>query len=980
MLSENSLQIIRKNSKLLQEIESINEPPKQLAKTIEAVSKLSDTDDPYFKGYLYGILINLYLKANDSKNVVRYVNKLLLISGMALYEYCGKYCPFTKEKIQQILHCYLKEEVVGNYSELWGKGRILQLQNKYKEEIETYNKIIQNEKSNINAYRMCARVYEEMEDFSNALSYFEKADSIEKDPLTSCMIANIYIKQYDSQKAKTILLNTIKNSPDNSYPEYRLIEVLHKLGEKEELSKKRNLLLEKNPGNTKYILHTITDYNESILKELQQLQECFSEGIVYTSVNEYLGNYYNQQSLLDTNKRETAILNQNKAIGFYKASIAQNKFYYQSYNYQLELLMKKTENIQETQKEDNSSRINLIKTFKELFPYAVEDNYYFTYADSSLEEQMEVFEKAIQDYPSKPVFYHYLAECYLKKSIYSPSYKHKLIDLCKKQSELFNSSFSILFDCCAYSQKLELYDLSYSYIKKALKFCNNNKDVLLIAEQIKYFIAPDTFDQFIEQTEKKFRNEINEKFYLELSYFYFNKCYEQSIAADFSLNNTIDYCKTSLLLFEKALTISENIFYFEEVRLVYALLLYANQKTQKAYTNYKAIDENKLSLLEQINVCGDIFDIHILFELYSHKHKDDSCRNVRFWTFVFLYLLRYNLFKDQKYTISHYTSIRALSSMLSDKQMTSFRLYSLGSANDPKEGIVFYDYLAKDIKDKDIYFNLLNNQETDFSAVQASFTTLQDALTMFRLYGKREKNEGTGVNLVFNENFFSDSLKTPLSEHKEFKGMKNDEPKTFSPVEYDLEEPLYWILYWDKNSKMYFNPQGIYKTLEIELTNNKTWYVLNHNQEELQTSTDNFYAKYAQNISFTLNQIKNEFKKYILQYNSLEDIHKIKEILLNISYLIKDASFYDEKELRIIRLEKIKGNDTLKHDDDYFTLYKDYSQLKGFYRYPNSCPLEKIIIGPKVEQKETLREYLLNHLGKAGMNFVKVEFSKAPLA
>lgn len=56
MLSENSLQIIRKNSKLLQEIESINEPPKQLAKTIEVVSKLSDTDDPYFKGYLYGII------------------------------------------------------------------------------------------------------------------------------------------------------------------------------------------------------------------------------------------------------------------------------------------------------------------------------------------------------------------------------------------------------------------------------------------------------------------------------------------------------------------------------------------------------------------------------------------------------------------------------------------------------------------------------------------------------------------------------------------------------------------------------------------------------------------------------------------------------------------------------------------------------------------------------------------------------------
>lgn len=980
MLSEVSLQIIRKNSKLLKEIESINEPSKQHVKTIETVSKLSETDDPYFKGFLYGILINLYLKLSDSKNVVRYVNNLLLISGMALYEYCGNYCPFTKEKIQQILYCYLQQEVVGNYSELWGKGRILQLQNKYNEAIDLYNKIIQNKSSNINAYRMCARVYEEMEDFSNALSYFERAERIKKDPLTACMMANIYIKQYDFQKAKSILLNTIKNFPDNSYPEYRLIEILHKLGEKEELSKKRKLLLEKNPGNTKYILHTITDYNESILKELQQLQECFSEGVVYTSVNEYLGNYYNRQSLLDTNKTEAVLSNQNKAIDFYKISIEQNKFCYQSYYNQLVLLMKKTENIQETQKEDNDSRINLIKTFKEIFPYAVEDSYYFTYADSSLEEQIKIYEKAIQDYPSKTVFYHYLAECYLKKSSYSPIYKQKLKDLCNKQSELFNSSFSVLFDCSIYCEKLELYEQSYSYIKSALKLCNNNKDVQLIAERVKYFIAPDNFNQLIQQTERKFLNEINEKFYLELSYFYFNKCYEQSTSYNFALDDSVNYCKTSLSLFEKALVISKNIFYSEEVRLVYALLLYANQKKQKAHTIYKAIDENKLSLLKQINVCGDIFDIHILFELYSHKYKDDSCCNVKFWTFVLLYLLRYNLFKDQKYTISHYTSISALSSMLSDKQMSSFRLYSLGSANDPKEGSVIYEYLAKDIKDKDIYFNLLNNQETDFLAVQASFTKLQDALTMFRLYGKREKNEGTGINLVFNENFFSDSLKTPLCKTKEILDLKNEDSNSFSTTEEDLGEPLYWILYWDKNSKIYFNPQGIYKTLEIELNDNKIWNVLNYHQNELKTTPDTFYGKYAQNISFTLNQIKNEFQKYILQHNSLEDIHKIKEILLNISYLIKDASFYDEKELRIIRLERIKGNDTLKHDDDYFTLYKNYSQLKGFYRYPNSCPLEKIIIGPKVEQKETLREYLLNHLGKAGMNFVEVEFSKAPLA
>ena len=101
---------------------------------------------------------------------------------------------------------------------------------------------------------------------------------------------------------------------------------------------------------------------------------------------------------------------------------------------------------------------------------------------------------------------------------------------------------------------------------------------------------------------------------------------------------------------------------------------------------------------------------------------------------------------------------------------------------------------------------------------------------------------------------------------------------------------------------------------------------------------------------------------------------------MNISYLIKDASFYDEKELRIIKVEEVLGNETLKHDDSSFTLYKDYAKLPGFYRYPKSCVLDKIIIGPKVEQKDTLKEYLLNHLDKADMKSVNVEISQAPLA
>ena len=104
--------------------------------------------------------------------------------------------------------------------------------------------------------------------------------------------------------------------------------------------------------------------------------------------------------------------------------------------------------------------------------------------------------------------------------------------------------------------------------------------------------------------------------------------------------------------------------------------------------------------------------------------------------------------------------------MLSEEKMSAFRLCSLGSANDPKEGKIIFDFLTQNIKDKETYLQFMNSPESSYTAVQASFTKLEDALTMFRLYGKKDKNEGTGINLVFNDNFFSGSLKVPLNIKK----------------------------------------------------------------------------------------------------------------------------------------------------------------------------------------------------------------------
>ena len=40
--------------------------------------------------------------------------------------------------------------------------------------------------------------------------------------------------------------------------------------------------------------------------------------------------------------------------------------------------------------------------------------------------------------------------------------------------------------------------------------------------------------------------------------------------------------------------------------------------------------------------------------------------------------------------------------MLSDTEMSSFRLCSLGSANDPKEGKIIYDFLTLNLNDKEV--------------------------------------------------------------------------------------------------------------------------------------------------------------------------------------------------------------------------------------------------------------------------------------
>ena len=667
---------------------------------------------------------------------------------MALYEYCGNNCPFSEEKISDVLFCYQQESIVGNHSELWGKGRILQLQGKYLDAKIVHEELLKHDEKNINIYRIYARLYEEMYDFAKANEYFLKAEAIKKDPLTECMMATIAIKQYQFSKAETILRNTIASFPEFSFAQYRLIEALEKQNKNEEQSKCRRELLKNNPGNTKYILQTINNSEESFLQELEQLKEALSEGVDYTSVNQYFGDYYFNYSESEEITDGIAKSSQEKALEYYRAAIANNKFCHQAYYNQINLLMKRTHIILTSKKEDDEERKKLIEQLKITFPYETEDSLYFSFEGKSIDTQIQIYKKAIEDHPYKHYFYHCLAENYLIKSRYSEEAKQELKKVCEQSEKQFPSSAAVFYDCYEYFQKIELYEDAEECILKAIVLSDNNLDIQIIAQKLRFYQTPDLYEELIKETEIKFKDSLNHAFYLELAIFYYNKCYE---VKDFKSN----YPEISLNLLKKAIMLNQKLLEFDEFLLIYSLLIVVNSQEEPAQEFYNRINEKKLSLLNQIKDCGDIFDIDILYKLFSNKYQNEPCKSLRFWIQALLYLLRYNLFEDQKDNISHYTSISALSSMLSEEKMSAFRLCSLGSANDPKEGKIIFDFLTQNIKDKETYLQFMNSPESSYTAVQASFTKLEDALTMFRLYGKKDKNEGTGINLVFNDNFFS---------------------------------------------------------------------------------------------------------------------------------------------------------------------------------------------------------------------------------
>ncbi|URL02515.1 tetratricopeptide repeat protein [Avibacterium sp. 20-126] len=251
--------------------------------------------------------------------------------------------------------------------------------------------------------------------------------------------------------------------------------------------------------------------------------------------------------------------------------------------------------------------------------------------------------------------------------------------------------------------------------------------------------------------------------------------------------------------------------------------------------------------------------------------------------------------------VAHYTrASTALLLLEIDKEKVShFRLNSIRGVNDPKEGVLLSEYLNLD--------NL--SEQREFISFISCFTFNHDSLNQFRLYGKENNREASGVSLVFDVNkFFSSKY---LDRFLSFSTLdENLEARNDSPEENKL--PLYRCIYIDPKS----NYLSIAKRSKITF-----FRQYNDGKEKWKE-----YQKELKKIEDTVRKKFNSVKKIMRKINSNDNKVKelIRDILMPLQYLVKHYAFEEEQECRMVSIRSLTKDPRINVDEQFNSMYIEY--------------------------------------------------------
>ena len=316
-----------------------------------------------------------------------------------------------------------------------------------------------------------------------------------------------------------------------------------------------------------------------------------------------------------------------------------------------------------------------------------------------------------------------------------------------------------------------------------------------------------------------------------------------------------------------------------------------------------------------------------------------------------------------------------------DKEPSSFRLSTIRGVNDPTEGLVLNGYWNQQGIPETIHTN-------DTATFVSCFTFNHDNLNQFRLYGKEDGREATGVSLVFNKKFFSDQ-----SDALEFIAAPSTDPSSKSEqikpnetrkTESDNKKPLIGksTLY----RCIYLDPETGYWTLAQR---DKSTFYREHNEDE-DTDAKGKWEDYYELISkiegcvetHLLNKENNDDNSVssILKSIFTEDhlynkcnkdekqkiLEAIRFTLLPLQYLVKHIAFQEEQECRIMYITHI-------HDEK---VHSNWEKQWMYVEYKEKVlpHIDKIWLSPGAAKYQDFFRILLDQ----GSGKSKVRISQNP--
>ena len=320
-------------------------------------------------------------------------------------------------------------------------------------------------------------------------------------------------------------------------------------------------------------------------------------------------------------------------------------------------------------------------------------------------------------------------------------------------------------------------------------------------------------------------------------------------------------------------------------------------------------------------------------------------------------------YHSYEYKFAHYSRCETAFKLIGNSQTGSpsaFRLGSIGNVNDPKEGVVLGQYLGKCCKlASDIF---VDNEP--YATFVGCFTFNHDSLNQFRLYGKENNQEASGVSLVFSSDFFAQDdramhINNPMRVDGQDRKLKNEDDATNETLKVlksamnergdkaNTDKPIKYNLY----RCIYIDPETGY--LSLARRDKATFYqecvnsMNSKNLDSIRKMAEARWENYSKIIERKENGIRDLMEKLVRLIDEIyEDGANAKEFvdrfmrigLLKLQYLVKHAAYQEEQECRIIY---ITGWEDKKIRSDLRTIYVEcdgsvVEHLDGIYLSPGA--------------------------------------------